>query len=80
MGKSHAWIYDRLSLNKLDDNIGVGVDSGIICLSNAYKLATLNKEDQNQFCWDAMDDGPVEFHKKIKEFRKTKKSCYTMTI
>ncbi len=67
---SKDWLDKRLSLTKLDDEIGELVDENKITLQNAIILAKLTPEDQKLFVQDAMtkDAGSlgasVQTHKK----------------
>lgn len=61
LGKSPAWIAQRLSLNKLDPKVAQLVDSGEIALANAYPLTRLPKEEQINWIERAMTMGTGEF-------------------
>lgn len=61
IGKSHTFIYERLSLLKLDNKISGLVDTGKISLPNAYALAKLPTEEQAAFADRAMTQTPQEF-------------------
>jgi ParB family chromosome partitioning protein len=61
LGKSTAWLNDRLGLLKLADNIAPLVDEGKINLSNAFALAKLPVEEQANFTDRAMTMTPQEF-------------------
>jgi len=61
IGKSHTFIYERLSLLKLDNKISPLVDAGKINLPNAYALAKLPTEEQAAFVDRAMTQTPQEF-------------------
>ena len=78
LGKSTAWISNRLGLLKLDDGIQKLVDESKITLSNAFALAKLPKEEQIKFVDMAMTEPPAEFIPKIqaraKEIRDAKRA------
>lgn len=59
--QSTAWVDARLSLQKLDAEIGKLVDDGSIKLSNAIAMAKLPKEEQLAFVEDAMTKDTAEF-------------------
>lgn len=61
LAKSTTWVSERLGLLKLDEKIGELVDDGKINLTNAYALAKLPKEEQNDFVDRAMTLSPGEF-------------------
>jgi ParB/RepB/Spo0J family partition protein len=61
LGKSTTFIYERLSLLKLDNKIAKLVDEGKINLPNAYALAKLPPEEQPAFVDRAMTQPPQEF-------------------
>lgn len=77
LAKSPSWLNDRLGLTKLSDAIGVLVDEGKVNLSNAYVLAKLPAEEQNNFVERAMTQQPVEFapqvNQRVKEIRDAKR-------
>lgn len=61
IGKSATFIYERLSLLKLDNKIAKLVDEGKINLPNAYALAKLPPEEQGAFTDRALTQTPQEF-------------------
>jgi len=61
LGKSPEFIYQRLSLLKLDNEISKVVDEGRITLANAYALAKLPQEEQRNFVERAVSMQPNEF-------------------
>lgn len=61
ISQSVSFIRSRLSLSKLDDSILALVDSGDICLGNAYALAKLPQEEQHNWTDQAMTQAPAEF-------------------
>jgi ParB/RepB/Spo0J family partition protein len=77
LGKSHAWLNTRLSLNKLNEKIQGLVDEGKVNLTNAYALSKLPEEEQVSFLDNAMTMGPNEFvptvNNRVKELKDSKK-------
>lgn len=78
LGKSAAWIRQRLSLNKItNEQISQLINSGRIGLSNAYVLAKLPSEVQPDFVDLAMNEPPKKFatqvQKRIKELNEAKR-------
>lgn len=78
IGKSAAFIQQRLSLNKITNpEILSRVDSGEINLSNAYALAKLPPEEQSDFVERAITMGDNEFlplvSKRVKEIREARR-------
>ena len=73
LAKTGAWISERLGLLKLTDGIGSLVDEGKIGLSNAYALAKLPQEEQDEFVDRAMTMTPQQFtptvNARVKELR-----------
>lgn len=71
---STAWVKQRLSLGKLTDGIQELVDDGSIKLQNAYALAKLPKEEQENFLDGALTQQPGEFvgaiNTRVKELQK----------
>lgn len=61
LGKSQAWINERLNLVKLNPEIQKFVDSQQIVLSNAYALSKLPAEEQVNFIQQAQQMSPAEF-------------------
>lgn len=61
LSQSPSWVDARLSLQKLDGEIGKLVDAGDINVSNAISLAKLPKEEQVNFVEDAMTKDTAEF-------------------
>lgn len=78
LGKSSAWIKQRLGLNKIaNPEIQTLINEGKINLSNAYPLAKLPAEEQPNFVDRAMTLQPDEFvpqvNKRVKELRDAKR-------
>jgi ParB/RepB/Spo0J family partition protein len=77
LGKSAAWIKERLGLVKLPDKVGQLVDSGKINLSNAYAIAKLPTEEMADWVDRAMTQAPQEFipaiNGRIKEVKDAKR-------
>lgn len=78
IGKSAAWIGQRLGLNKITDvNISQLVDSGKIVLTNAFALAKLPSDEQKDWVDRAMTLSPDEFipqcNARVKEIREAKR-------
>jgi ParB/RepB/Spo0J family partition protein len=75
--KSPAFIYERLSLLKLNEKIAKLVDGGEIPLANAYSLAKLPAEEQGNFVDRAITMQPPEFiplvSTRVKEIREAKR-------
>jgi ParB/RepB/Spo0J family partition protein len=73
LSQSEAWVSQRLSINKLDEEIQQLVDADRIGLSNAYALAKLPPDEQKDFVDRAMTDTPSQFipliHARVKELR-----------
>lgn len=73
LSQSEAWVSQRLSLNKLDEEIQQLVDTDRISLTNAYALAKLPQDEQKDFVDRAMTDAPGQFvpliHARVKELR-----------
>lgn len=66
IGKSAAWIEQRLSLtNIINDTIKELVNEGKISLVNAYALATLPEEEQSEWVTSAQTDPASEFGSKV---------------
>lgn len=66
IGKSAAWIEQRLSLtNILNDTIKALINEGKITLVNAYALATLPEEEQLDWVTQAQTENISEFAPKI---------------
>jgi ParB/RepB/Spo0J family partition protein len=78
LGKSPAWIGQRLGLTKIEnEELQKLIDEGKICLSNAYALAKLPVDEQNDFVDRAMTLSPDEFvpaaNARAKELRDAKR-------
>jgi len=77
LAKTSAWISERMGLLKLNDQIQSLVDSGDIGLSNAYALAKLPEEEQNDFADRALSMTPANFASTVaaraKEIRDAKR-------
>lgn len=74
LGKSPAWIQQRLGLNKIDNEvISTLINEGKIGLSNAYALAKLPAEEMADFSDRAQTTSPDEFipqvEARVKEIR-----------
>lgn len=61
LGKSPAWIAQRLSLNKLDPKVAALVNSGDIALSNAFAMTKLPMDEQLNWIERATTMGTTEF-------------------
>lgn len=61
LNKSSQWLSERLGMLKLNENIAKLVDSGRINLSNAYVMAKLPADEQDNFVDRAMTMAPTEF-------------------
>lgn len=59
--KDQSWISKVLRLNTLTDEAKALVDGGQICSSNAFKLARLPREEQNEFLDRAQTMSPNDF-------------------
>ncbi len=70
LAKSPTWINSRLGLLKLTEEIGKLVDDDKINLSNAYALAKLPKDEQNDWVDRAMTDQPNVFMPAVNARRK----------
>lgn len=76
LNKSETWLQARLSLNRLDDDVGELVDTGKICLNNAIILAKLkDPEDQKQFAQHAMTQDPATFGSAVQMHIKEKNAA-----
>jgi len=80
LGKSPAWLNDRLSLVKLPEDVGKLVDEGKIPLSNGYVLAKLATQDPTEvaaYLDRAITEDPRNFvqvvQNRIKELRDSKR-------
>ncbi len=78
LGKSSAWIKQRLGLNKIaNPEIQALINEGKIKLANAYPLAKLPPEEQPAFVERAMTEQPDVFvpqvNKRVKELRDAKR-------
>lgn len=78
LSKSTTWLRDRLQLVKLTDRIQALVDNNTIGLANAYALAKLPAEKQEELSQQAIAQSPNEFipiatqaYKAIREARST---------
>ena len=74
LGKSGAWVSERLGLNKISNkDVANLIDDGKIVLTNAYALAKLPATEQDEFLTRAMTLPPGEFvpavNARIKEIR-----------
>ncbi len=78
LGKSSAWINQRLGLNKITNpEIQGHVNEGKIKLANAYALAKLPAEEMANFTDRAMTEAPDKFipqvNARVKEIREAKR-------
>lgn len=78
LGKSPAWINDRLSLNKITNpDVAALIDEGKIVLANAYSLAKLPESEQADYVERAITLKPEEFvqlvQTRMKEIREAKR-------
>lgn len=77
LAKTSSWLSDRLGLLKLTEKLGKLVDDGEIKLSNAYALAKLPSEEQEEFMERAMTMPPQQFtptvNQRVKEIRDAKR-------
>ncbi len=77
LSASEGFIYDRLSLLKLNNEIAKLVDTGDIILTNAYAIAKLPPDEQLAFKDRAVSMEPKEFvpetTKRVKELNAAKK-------
>lgn len=77
LGKSSAWIKERLGLVKLPEKVATLVDDGKINLSNAYAIAKLPVEEMADWVDRAMTQQPQEFipaiNGRIKEVKDAKR-------
>lgn len=78
LGKSAAWINQRLGLNKITNpEIQKSVNEGKIKLANAYALAKLPPEEMANFTDRAMTEAPDKFipqvNSRVKELREAKR-------
>jgi len=78
LGKSVAWIRERLNLNKITDKKIIElIDSGKIVVSNAYALSKLPPQEQIEFVDKAQSDAPDVFvplvTNRINEIRKAQR-------
>jgi ParB/RepB/Spo0J family partition protein len=77
LAKTPSWLSERLGLLKLTEKLGKLVDAGEIKLSNAYALAKLPPEEQEEFLEQAMAMTPQQFtptvNQRIKEIRDAKR-------
>lgn len=83
LGKSPSWVGERLGLLKLTKEAQTLVDSGTICLANAYSLAKLPIEEQNDWLVRAQSVPPAQFvpasAARKKEIDKAKRAGKTPT-
>lgn len=61
LSQSLSWLRDRLQLVKLTEKIQLLVDNGDVGLANAYALAKLPPEKQEDLCQQAISLSPSEF-------------------
>lgn len=66
IGKSGQWVQERLSLTKITNPLIKSlIDEGKISLVNAYALATLPEDEQEQFLTSAQIEKHTEFAPKV---------------
>jgi ParB/RepB/Spo0J family partition protein len=65
LAKSPAWIDNRLKLVDLNDEIKPLVDGGMINLPNAYALASLPDDEQQDYLVAAQTESSADFGKKV---------------
>lgn len=74
---SERFVIDRLNLNKLNDTVLLLVESGTICLSNAYMLAKLPEQEQLAYQDRAIANSTEKFSptvcQRLKELRDAKR-------
>lgn len=70
LSKSPKWLNDRLSLGKLDPNIGALIDEGKINLTNGYALSKLPEDEQASYLDRAIGMSPAEFGPMVETRRK----------
>lgn len=70
LSKSLGWLEDRLSLDKLTEEIQKLVDSDKMPLMNAYALAKLPKDEQQAFLQAAIGQSPAEFGTRVQNRKK----------
>jgi ParB family chromosome partitioning protein len=77
LGKSSAWLKERLGLTKLTDAIQNLVNENKVVISNAYALAKLPTNEQADWVDKAMTQTPQEFvpsvNARIKQIKEDKK-------
>ena len=77
LAKTSSWISERMGLLKLGEKIQAYVDSGDIGLSNAYALAKLPVEEQEDYVDRALGEIPQNFATlvaaRVKELRDAKR-------
>jgi len=77
LAKTSSWISERMGLLKLNEKIQAYVDSGDIGLSNAYSLAKLPEEEQDDYVDRALGETPQNFATvvagRVKELRDAKR-------
>ena len=66
--KSISWVNDRLSLKNIkSEKIMSLIDSGDICLANAFVLAKLPEDEQTDWVQDAIDSEAGEFVPRVQD-------------
>lgn len=70
LSKTPQWLYDRLNLTKLSQDISTLVDEGKINLSNAFALSKLPPENQAEFVQQAQVQSPAEFVPTVGKYKK----------
>lgn len=77
LNASESFIYDRLSLLKLNNEVAKKVEDGSVNLTSAYTLAKLPPEEQPAFLDRAIELDPREFvpqvTKRVKEINEAKR-------
>lgn len=74
LGKSYSWLSERFHLLNLNANIQALVNEGTIGLANAYALAKVPAEHQEQFLVQAQSQPSQEFVPNVQAFVKNLKA------
>ncbi len=74
LGKSYSWLSERFHLLNLQDSIQTLVNDGTIGLANAYALAKVPVEHQEQFLVNAQSQPSQEFVPAVQAFVKNLKA------
>lgn len=75
LNKSTSWLDSRLSLTRLNDDVGELVDTGKISLNNAIVLSKLTPEDQKVFEQDAMTKDAATLGAAVQQHLKEKRAA-----